>query len=1232
MTCLSREEARKGVKRKAEWDAENREAQRRRLQQASAEELNTLAEEAAEMARAKKCLDESVDKYLKKAHLSSGPGPSQEEAEVAGAGPASAPSRTASVAVEVDLPRQPVPPVKPAQLLREDEPAEVDVPGQPVQELRTTPGLRRPGSEAAEAERERLAAEAREQAAEAERERLAAEARARKEPPAPLPREDQPAKGEAPEPSVEAPPAQPAPEDAPAEPPAQPALLPREDEPTEPPPLQPAPLPQEDAPAEAGPPGQSVQPPPAQPVPLLTYDEWQNKWEHKLISFRIEHPDEEKDINGYLDGYNHLLPFLQLLEASFPSFYPLIDVSAHTLARQISSAEAKGRRFTGGWFHVKDVPTATKPNHFTFLLIDRETNTAEYFDSCGVDTAVLTWIEKRFGCKVVSATTCHQSEGKECLVYCCYFVKERLLRETYGVPYGTSFAEFEAVPIPPGLMLIERNRLFPPASRPGQLPPPFLSPFEARARAGARARAASIVQRAWRRFRNQAQPQPPLPPPPPPISQALSPAPGVVPLDTPNPETLTPGPSQPSPTIERVTKAASPLPDRGPVPDAPDPSQPNPTLDRVAPCPSQPSPTLKRSLRLRERVAQADSPSPPSAPSPPTQSPDRGPVPADAPAPSQLSPTAKLLRSLETDSETLYDAGEYAAAELGYRDAIFLLLPSSPCAELADRYTDLGLALFNQGRFFAAEAPFRSSLQEKERLSLVGENDHYNLANTLAMKAFGLTSEARRQTLEEALSEARSELNLVKPAAVEDLDVDDNAVTLADEICRRLEPVEEGHTSCDVICKKTWGVLFKKAEAKVRAKGKRKRADNAPKIRCVCGDCGGRDAAVSLEGFAEHAGCGGDWRETVLRNLPTSTQKLNDDREDRETEGEEQENEGDALLKQGRFEEALGCYEKVLKEVGVRKGPCDLEIALALSDVGVCLYNLDRDREAELFQRRALEITEQELGMEHEETGRAAANLARSLRVLGQKEEAMHLFHRALDVRELLARTQEGGVEAQIEGGAVDPGVTKARERSLELAEALEDVGESLNSLGRGLQGAPYRKRCLVIKQEEPGIEDVTTADLLALHSTMESSLSARMRHAKEPRTPSATKLSKSRSHIECMTRLDVICHPSSASQPSTREAKTGRMYFDKQDPNVTPLVICNCRECGRNPCRTGEGGEPAEGETPEAPGDAVVVTFAETVEIVEVEKVAREWQRRTVEKPGKGELDIEVEMLSEVV
>ncbi|GAQ92764.1 hypothetical protein KFL_011270010, partial [Klebsormidium nitens] len=640
-------------------------------------------------------------------------------------------------------------------------------------------------------------------------------------------------------------PVQRAPEDevaqAPSAPPVQPAreaglgqaplaqlYQAREDKVAQVPPAQPVEPALETPPAQLGLTGQPAL------CPAAVADQWMASWEQELTAFRLKH---RRDPGAWLSSFDLLLPFLRLLQDRIPSFYSLgnLEPEHDSLANKLCKGKRKwgGERYMGGWFHLK--------NHYAFLLIDLDTKRAEYFDSYGVglDPDMRAWVESETGCEVISARTRHQFGERECLVYCCYFVKERLLRETFGLPYGASFEDFEA------------------------------------------------------------------------------------------------------------------------------------------------------------------------------------------------------------------------------------------------------------DRFVAAESSFRSCLQEREKTGEgVEAEDIYNLANTLSHKAFALTAEARRQTLEEA----QSLLEPVMPGN----DLRDYW-DLAAELCRRLGVGEE-RDACDVICNGYPGVLFANKYNKSR-------------IRCACYDCGGTQPSMSLKDFARHAQYDGG---AVQRLLPGGLDGVS------QPPYQADRDKADKLYGMEEYTAALGHYQNILTKV-----ESDIEKVLTLGDIGVCLYYLNRDKEAEPIQRRALAIAETALGMEHEETGLAAANLARTVCVITKKEkeealrlsryeEALHLFQRALDVKEMTLMTREG---------------------KLALADALEEVGECLNLLGSGEQAEPYLRRCLVIRTEEiggssahaasricpvlPVISD--TARLEALESNIWKRLAARKQAVNVFQTTEAT---SSRSHIDCVTREAVKAPP----------------------------------------------------------------------------------------------------------
>jgi hypothetical protein len=149
-------------------------------------------------------------------------------------------------------------------------------------------------------------------------------------------------------------------------------------------------------------------------------------------------------------------------------------VTAERLPRQVTKGATK--RYLGGYLHVKDQEKAKEPNHYVGLLIDTEKRQAEYFNSYGRSRLGMSedlrkaLVSLQIVDRIVETGMVHQQYTIECSVYVCFYLKERLLREKFGVPCGSSLEDFEAVRVPDSSMAIERHRLF--GHNPYPSPPP----------------------------------------------------------------------------------------------------------------------------------------------------------------------------------------------------------------------------------------------------------------------------------------------------------------------------------------------------------------------------------------------------------------------------------------------------------------------------------------------------------------------------------------------------------------------------------------------------------------------------------------------------------------------------------------------------------------------------------------------------------------------------------------
>src|SRR5262245_47431223 len=108
----------------------------------------------------------------------------------------------------------------------------------------------------------------------------------------------------------------------------------------------------------------------------------------------------------------------------------------------------------------------------------------------------------------------------------------------------------------------------------------------------------------------------------------------------------------------------------------------------------------------------------------------------------------------------------------------------------------------------------------------------------------------------------------------------------------------------------------------------------------------------------------------------------------------------EALLKAGKYAEALPLAEKAVKSAEEKRGPNDAAIAGPLLKLGALLGRLGRIPEMEAHERRALAIREATLGPDHPETAEALEALAGTLKETGRPPEAERLYQRSLAIRE----------------------------------------------------------------------------------------------------------------------------------------------------------------------------------------------------------------------------------------
>jgi tetratricopeptide (TPR) repeat protein len=103
---------------------------------------------------------------------------------------------------------------------------------------------------------------------------------------------------------------------------------------------------------------------------------------------------------------------------------------------------------------------------------------------------------------------------------------------------------------------------------------------------------------------------------------------------------------------------------------------------------------------------------------------------------------------------------------------------------------------------------------------------------------------------------------------------------------------------------------------------------------------------------------------------------------------------------QGRYAEAEPLYRRALQITEQQLGAEHPDTATSLNNLAGLYRSQGRYAEAEPLYRRALQITEQQLGAEHPDTATSLNNLAGLYRSQGRYAEAEPLYRRALQIRE----------------------------------------------------------------------------------------------------------------------------------------------------------------------------------------------------------------------------------------
>jgi tetratricopeptide (TPR) repeat protein len=170
---------------------------------------------------------------------------------------------------------------------------------------------------------------------------------------------------------------------------------------------------------------------------------------------------------------------------------------------------------------------------------------------------------------------------------------------------------------------------------------------------------------------------------------------------------------------------------------------------------------------------------------------------------------------------------------------------------------------------------------------------------------------------------------------------------------------------------------------------------------------------------------------------------------------------GTRAFAEGRYEEAREMFIAAVREAE-RRGDSDARLATSLSNLAAVHRARGAYADAEPLDRRALEIQERTLGLEHPYVANTLLKLADTRRALGYFEDADQLARRALSIRRKLFGPDHTDVAA-----------------------ALTTMGLIYSNQGRYEEAEPLFQRALEIYQRKLGPHDVTVAWVLESYAAL---------------------------------------------------------------------------------------------------------------------------------------------------
>eukprot|EP00752_Nemacystus_decipiens_P013300 g11780.t1 len=207
---------------------------------------------------------------------------------------------------------------------------------------------------------------------------------------------------------------------------------------------------------------------------------------------------------------------------------------------------------------------------------------------------------------------------------------------------------------------------------------------------------------------------------------------------------------------------------------------------------------------------------------------------------------------------------------------------------------------------------------------------------------------------------------------------------------------------------------------------------------------------------------------------------------------------GVCIRQAGRLDEAEGVLARCLEIRKAKLGDENAQVAGALHDLGVCVREAGRLEEAEALLGRSLEIKEAKLGPCDAEVAITLYELGVCVRGARRLGEAEELLRRCLGIVEVKLGRESAGVANTLsvlvlcvrEAGRLEEAAAllrrclKIKEANLDpdhaqVATTLHDLGVCVRETGRLEEAERLLGRCLEIKESRRGPEDVEVARTL---------------------------------------------------------------------------------------------------------------------------------------------------------